>query len=50
VAVDSGRFYHRWIKWPGTITLHFGPVIEPGLPRAVVEERVTDAINALNRA
>jgi len=48
VAVDSGPLYHRWTKRPGTITLLFGTPIEPGLPRAEIEARVTEAINALN--
>ena len=48
VAVDSGPFYQRRIKRPGTITLLFGAPIEPGLPRAEIEARVTEAINALN--
>ena len=48
VAVDSGPLYHRLWKRPGTITLHFGEPIEPGLPRAQIEARVRDAINALN--
>jgi 1-acyl-sn-glycerol-3-phosphate acyltransferase len=50
VAVDSGVLYHHWIKRPGTITLQFGTPIEPGLPRAEIEARVTAAINALNPA
>ena len=37
VAVDSGPLYHRWWKRPGTITLHFGEAIEPGLPREEIE-------------
>jgi 1-acyl-sn-glycerol-3-phosphate acyltransferase len=49
VAVDSGPLYQRWIKRPGIITLRFGEPIEPGLPRAEIEARVTEAINALNR-
>ncbi len=48
VAVDSGPLYQRWLKRPGTITWHFGEVIEPGLPRREVEARVHEAINALN--
>jgi 1-acyl-sn-glycerol-3-phosphate acyltransferase len=50
VAVDSGPLYQRGIKRPGTITLRFGAPIEPGLPRAEIEARVTEAINALNPA
>lgn len=48
VAVDSGPLYHRWWKRPGTITLHFGEPIEPGLPRDEIEARVHAAINVLN--
>ena len=46
VAVDSGPLYHRWLKRPGTITLHFGEPIPPGLPRDEIEARVHAAINA----
>ena len=48
VAVNSGPLYHRLWKRPGTITLHFGDPIEPGLPREEVEARVHAAINVLN--
>ena len=48
VAVDSGPLYHRWWKRPGTITMHFGEPIEPGLPRDEIEARVHAAINLLN--
>ncbi len=48
VAVDSGPIYHRGLKRRGTITYRFGEPIPPGLPRAVVEERVLAEINALN--
>lgn len=48
VAVDSGCLYHRRWKKPGTITMRVGERIEPGLPRAELEARVTEAINALN--
>ncbi len=48
VAVDSGPLYHRRWKRPGIITYRFGEPIPPGLPRAEVEARVQDAINALN--
>ncbi|WP_374408733.1 lysophospholipid acyltransferase family protein [Pelagerythrobacter sp.] len=48
VAVNSGPLYHRHLKRAGTITYRFGDAIEPGLPRAEVETRVTEAINALN--
>ena len=50
VAVDSGMPYHRGLKRPGTITYRFGEAIPAGLDRAVVEDRVLDAINALNPA
>jgi 1-acyl-sn-glycerol-3-phosphate acyltransferase len=48
VAVNSGPLYQRRWKRPGTITLHFGEPIAPGLPREVVEARVHAAINVLN--
>jgi len=48
VAVDSGPLYHRFWKRPGTITLHFGEPLEPGLPREEIEARVHAAINVLN--
>ena len=48
VAVDSGPIYHRRLKRSGRITYRFGEPIPPGLPRAEVEERVREAINALN--
>ncbi|WP_132388880.1 lysophospholipid acyltransferase family protein [Novosphingobium sp. PhB165] len=48
VAVDSGRFYHRRWKKPGTIVVRVGARIEPGLPRDEVEAQVQAAINALN--
>jgi 1-acyl-sn-glycerol-3-phosphate acyltransferase len=48
VAVNSGPLYHRRWKRPGTITLHFGEPIEPGLPREEIEARVHAAINVLN--
>jgi len=48
VAVNSGPLYHRFWKRPGTITYRIGEKIPPGLPRAEIEARVTDAINALN--
>ena len=48
VAVDSGPLYHRRWKKRGTITIRFGEVVPPGLPRAEVEARVHAAINALN--
>ena len=48
VAVNSGPLYQRLWKRPGTITLHFGEPIEPGLPREEIEARVHAAINVLN--
>ncbi|MEO1969351.1 MAG: lysophospholipid acyltransferase family protein [Sphingomonadaceae bacterium] len=49
IAVDSGPVYHRRLKRKGTITYRIGEVIEAGLPRPEIEERVLAAINALNR-
>jgi 1-acyl-sn-glycerol-3-phosphate acyltransferase len=48
VAVDSGPLYHRWWKRPGTVTIQYGEIIPPGLPRDEIEARVHSAINALN--
>lgn len=48
IAVNSGPPYHRTIKQPGTITYKVGEMIPAGLPRAEVEARVLEAINALN--
>lgn len=48
VAVDSGPLYQPGLKRPGTLTIHFGEAIEPGLPREEIEARVHAAINALN--
>jgi len=48
IAVNSGPLYHRRWKRPGTITMRVGERIEPGLPRAEIEARVLQAINALN--
>ncbi len=48
VAVNSGPLYHHRLKRPGVITYRFGEPIPPGLPRAEVEARVTEAINSLN--
>jgi len=48
VAVDSGPLYHRLWKRAGTITYRIGEPIPAGLPRAEVELRVHEAINALN--
>lgn len=48
VAVDSGPVYQHGLKRRGRITYRFGEPIPPGLPRAEIEARVLDAINALN--
>lgn len=48
VAVNSGPLYQRGWKRRGTITLHFGEAIPPGLPRDEIEARVHAAINVLN--
>lgn len=48
VAVDSGPTYHNLWKRRGTITIHFGEEIEPGLARQEIEARVHSAMNALN--
>ena len=50
VAVDSGKVMPRqsWIKHSGVITYKVGEEIPAGLPRAEVEKRVHEAINALN--
>jgi 1-acyl-sn-glycerol-3-phosphate acyltransferase len=48
VAVNSGPLYQRWWKRPGIVTIHYGEVIPPGLPREEIEARVHAAINALN--
>lgn len=47
-AIDSGPLYHRRWKRPGTVTFRFSELIPPGLPREEIEQRVQDAINALN--
>lgn len=51
VALDSGRLWPRsgFVKTPGVVTVRFGAVIPPGLPRAEIEARVHGAINALER-
>ena len=48
VAVDSGPSYKPALKPRRPITYRFGEPIPPGLPRAEIEARVLDAINALN--
>jgi len=51
VAMDSGRTWGWKSFWkrPGTITFLVGETIPVGLPRDEVEQRVFEAINALNR-
>jgi len=51
IAVDSGRLSprNRFLKRPGTITYRIGEPIPAGLPRREAEQRVHQAINALNR-
>lgn len=48
VATNSGRLYQRRWKRSGVVTYRVGETIPPGLPRAEMEQRVLDAINALN--
>lgn len=49
VAVNSGPYYHRWFKRPGTVVYRFCEPIPPGLKREEIEARVGAAITALNR-
>jgi 1-acyl-sn-glycerol-3-phosphate acyltransferase len=49
VALDAGRLWPRgFVKQAGVVTFKVGAVIPAGLPRAEIEARVHDAINALN--
>jgi 1-acyl-sn-glycerol-3-phosphate acyltransferase len=48
MAINSGPLYHRRWKRSGVMTLRFGEIIPPGLPRAEIEARVWAAINVLN--
>ena len=49
VAQDSGQVWPKgFVKKPGTIRVHIGEVIPPGLPRPEIEARVHEAINKLN--
>lgn len=50
VALDAGRLWPRdsFVKQAGTITIRFGDMIPPCLPRNEAEARVHAAINALN--
>jgi 1-acyl-sn-glycerol-3-phosphate acyltransferase len=48
VATDVGLIWPRkGLKRPGTITLRFGEVVPPGLPRRVAEARIHAGMNAL---
>lgn len=50
IALDSGSVWPKsFIKYPGTVHMHVGQPIPPGLPRAEVEARVHAAINQLQR-
>ena len=53
VALDSGRYWQGFIKYPGTISLEFLEPIPPGLKRrefmARLEERIETATNRLLR-
>jgi 1-acyl-sn-glycerol-3-phosphate acyltransferase len=50
IAVNSGKLTPKGKPWwySGTMTYKVGETIPPGLPRAEVEARVLEAINALN--
>jgi 1-acyl-sn-glycerol-3-phosphate acyltransferase len=54
VALDSGRYWQGFAKYPGTITLEFLEPIPPGLRRrdfmTRLEERIETATNQLLRA
>lgn len=51
VALDSGRYWQGFWKYPGTITLQFLPALPKGLKRrefmALLEERIERATNRL---
>ena len=53
VALDSGRYWQGFTKYPGTITMAFLEPIPPGLKRrdfmARLEERIETATNRLLR-
>jgi 1-acyl-sn-glycerol-3-phosphate acyltransferase len=51
VALDSGRLWKRrsFVKRAGIVTIRIGAPIPTGLPRAEVERRVHEGINALNQ-
>jgi 1-acyl-sn-glycerol-3-phosphate acyltransferase len=49
VALNSGTHWPKHgPKRPGTIVFRFGDPIPPGLPRAEMERRVWEGINAMN--
>ncbi|WP_345940282.1 lysophospholipid acyltransferase family protein [Sphingorhabdus sp. Alg239-R122] len=50
IAVNTGLHSpkHSFVKKPGVVTYLIGEEIPPGLPRAEIEARVHEAINALN--
>lgn len=50
VAVNSGKLLSPggFLRRPGVIRYKVGEPIPPGLPREEIEQRVSDAINALN--
>ena len=50
IAVNSGIVSPRgsFVKKSGTVTYRIGEEIPAGLPRAEIERRVHEAINALN--
>lgn len=48
IATDIGLLWPRHgLKRPGTVTLRYGEIIPPGLPREEAEARVHTAMNAL---
>ncbi len=49
VALDSGRYWARnsFLRRPGTIHVHFGQPIEPGLKRRDFEQKLGEALNTL---
>jgi 1-acyl-sn-glycerol-3-phosphate acyltransferase len=51
IATDSGLVWPRHgSKRPGVVTIRFGEVVPPGLPREEAERRVHAAINVLERS
>ncbi|MDP1027682.1 lysophospholipid acyltransferase family protein [Sphingomonas sp. KR1UV-12] len=50
IATDIGLLWpRRGLKRPGVVTLRFGDVIPPGLPRRVAEAAIHAGMNALER-